>query len=70
MDMSESRVHTALAGGASDRRFSKYYANELARWQNYEYKVLDADSWKLGPAAATRHGEAGELQRPAESRRG
>jgi penicillin amidase len=40
-DLSETTAYTALAGGASDRRFSRYYLSDLLRWQRYEYKVLD-----------------------------
>jgi penicillin amidase len=40
-DLAESHAHTALAGGPSDRRFSKWYTTDISRWLNYEYKVLD-----------------------------
>ncbi len=31
-DFGEAAAHTALAGGPSDRRFSRWYASDLARW--------------------------------------
>jgi len=31
-DFAEPAAHTALAGGSSDRRFSRWYANEIADW--------------------------------------
>ena len=39
-DLGDGTAHTALAGGPSDRRFSPYYATDIERWQQYEYKVL------------------------------
>lgn len=43
-DLSQHTAHTSLAGGPSDRRFSRYYLSDLARWQRYEYKLLDGDA--------------------------
>ncbi len=40
-DLAESHAHTVLAGGPSDRRFSKWYTTDISRWLNYEYKVVD-----------------------------
>ncbi|MEN8233831.1 MAG: penicillin acylase family protein [Actinomycetota bacterium] len=40
VDMGRPGVVTALAGGPSDRRFSKWYTSDLERWQNGEYKQL------------------------------
>ena len=40
-DLAGAQVHTALAGGPSDRRFSKWYATDILRWLNYGYKMLD-----------------------------
>jgi len=39
-DLSGDEMHTTLAGGASDRRFSKWYANEIDDWLKGRYKVL------------------------------
>jgi penicillin amidase len=39
-DMAKPEVHTALVGGPSDRRFSKWYVSDLARWQRGELKRL------------------------------
>ncbi|MEA2024137.1 MAG: penicillin acylase family protein [Actinomycetota bacterium] len=40
VDMGEDGLLTALAGGPSDRRFSKWYTSDLERWQRGEYKDL------------------------------
>ncbi len=40
-DLAETQAHTVLAGGPSDRRFSKWYTTDVSRWLNYEYKVLE-----------------------------
>ena len=39
-DFATTEAHTALAGGASDKRFSKFYSNDLENWYNFNYKVL------------------------------
>jgi penicillin amidase len=39
-DMAESRLHSTLAGGPSDRRFSKWYVADLANWQDGRYKTI------------------------------
>jgi penicillin amidase len=39
-DMGEDVLYTSIAGGPSDRRFSKLYTSELKRWQQGEYKQL------------------------------
>jgi penicillin amidase len=39
-DMAEDAVHTALVGGPSDRRFSKWYASDVDRWCRGELKTL------------------------------
>jgi len=39
-DMSEESVFTNISGGASDRRFSKYYANDFKNWQSGKYKKI------------------------------
>ncbi len=40
VDMGQPGLRTALAGGPSDRRFSKWYTSDLERWQRGEYKDL------------------------------
>ncbi len=40
VDMGQPGSQTALAGGPSDRRFSKWYTSDLERWKNGEYKSL------------------------------
>ncbi|MCZ7529017.1 MAG: penicillin acylase family protein [Acidimicrobiia bacterium] len=40
-DMGRSEIHTSLAGGPSDRRFSKWYTSDLERWKRSEYKVQE-----------------------------
>jgi penicillin amidase len=39
-DMSEPHLHTCLAGGPSDNRFSKWYRNGVEPWQQGRLKVL------------------------------
>jgi penicillin amidase len=39
-DLSKDEAHTNLAGGPSDRRFSKWYCSDLENWLNEKYKVL------------------------------
>jgi penicillin amidase len=39
-DMAHDEVHTNLAGGPSDRRFSKWYGSDLDDWLQGKYKVL------------------------------
>ncbi len=39
-DMGVDETHTVLAGGVSDRRFSKYYTSDVENWLNYRYKTL------------------------------
>lgn len=40
-DFAESGIHSNIAGGPSDRRFSKWYCSELENWVNGDYKKLD-----------------------------
>ncbi len=40
-DMSTDEIHTNLAGGPSDRRFSKWYCSDLENWINGRYKKID-----------------------------
>mgnify|MGYP003772908435 CR=1 FL=1 len=39
-DLADDVSETALAGGPSDRRFSRWYATDLARWLAFERKPL------------------------------
>ncbi len=39
-DLATDVSETALAGGPSDRRFSRWYATDLARWLAFERKTL------------------------------
>lgn len=41
-DLGQAHVHTSLAGGPSDRRFSRWYTRDLARWQAGTYKKVGA----------------------------
>ena len=42
-DLAEDRARTALAGGPSARRFSKWYTTDVQRWLDGRYKTLTAD---------------------------
>jgi penicillin amidase len=39
IDLAEEVIHSNLAGGPSDNRFSKWYVSDLENWLNYRYKV-------------------------------
>lgn len=39
IDMSEERVFSNMAGGPSDRRFSKWYVSDLQNWIDGKYKI-------------------------------
>jgi penicillin amidase len=39
-DLGTDEMHTVLAGGVSDRRFSRWYTSDLRRWLRGEYKRL------------------------------
>jgi len=39
-DLSNQELRTNLAGGPSDRRFSKWYTSDLQNWLSGNYKVL------------------------------
>jgi penicillin G amidase len=39
-DLGTQEIHTVLAGGPSDRRFSKHYKTDIENWLNFKYKVL------------------------------
>jgi penicillin amidase len=40
-DLGTDTVHTALAGGPSGRRFSRWYKTDIERWLRGRYKKLD-----------------------------
>ena len=40
LDLGEDAAHTNLAGGPSDRRFSKWYNSDTQNWLNRTYKKL------------------------------
>ena len=42
-DFSRNAIFTNLAGGPSDRRFSKWYASDLENWKTGNYKRLGPD---------------------------
>lgn len=42
-DMAETVLCSNLAGGPSDRRFSKWYVSDLANWQAGRYKTVSPD---------------------------
>jgi len=46
-DLSTGDLYTNLAGGPSDRRFSKWYASDLDNWAAGRYKQLTADAEKV-----------------------
>jgi penicillin amidase len=48
-DLAADEVQTTLAGGVSDRPFSKWYANGLADWVGGLYKTLSSKSADLEP---------------------
>lgn len=39
-DFAKDELHTNLAGGPSDRRFSKWYCSDLKNWLAGKYKIL------------------------------
>ena len=45
-DLSEEHCHTNMAGGPSDRRFSKWYCSELDNWMNGKYKIITPNPQK------------------------
>ncbi|WP_164848290.1 penicillin acylase family protein [Halobacteriovorax sp. HLS] len=40
-DLGDTKSYTVLAGGVSDRRFSKLYTSEVEMWLNYKYKSVE-----------------------------
>lgn len=45
-DLAQENVYTNLAGGPSDRRFSKWYCSDLDNWINGRYKRLGTHTEK------------------------
>ena len=43
-DFAEGKLYSNLAGGPSDRRFSKWYCSDLENWINGNYKEVSAES--------------------------
>jgi penicillin amidase len=43
VDMAENEIHTNMAGGPSDRRFSKWYCSDLKNWETGVYKQVSFD---------------------------
>jgi penicillin amidase len=41
--MGTDELHSNMAGGPSDRRFSRWYTSDLTRWIANEYKTLRPD---------------------------
>jgi penicillin amidase len=44
VDVGERGIHSVLAGGHSDRRFSRWYDSDLARWLAGELKEVMAEA--------------------------
>jgi len=42
-DFAEDALYTNLAGGPSDRRFSKWYCNDLENWLGGKYKTVSVE---------------------------
>jgi hypothetical protein len=53
-DLGEAAAHTSLAGGPSDRRFSRWYASEVASWLAGRAKRLAPRAESLPPPAVER----------------
>jgi penicillin amidase len=43
-DLGTDESHTVLAGGPSGRPFSKWYASDVKRWLDFEYKTLRGEN--------------------------
>ncbi len=43
-DMAEETLRSNLAGGPSDRRFSRWYVSDLANWQKGRYKTISPET--------------------------
>jgi len=51
-DFAEEETYTNMAGGPSDRRFSKWYTSDLQNWLDGNYKVVRADPVDGGNTAS------------------
>ncbi len=49
-DLGEEKIHSNLAGGPSDNRFSKWYVSDLENWAHYRYKVTKPGGASEGDA--------------------
>lgn len=49
IELGSDEIHTNIAGGPSDRRFSKWYCSDLENWKTGKYKRVDfrSDQAKL-----------------------
>ncbi len=46
IDLSTDEMNTNMAGGPSDRRFSKWYCSDLENWVSGKYKTITANAEK------------------------
>ena len=46
IDLSTDEMNTNMAGGPSDRRFSKWYCSDLENWKSGKYKTLEVNAKK------------------------
>jgi penicillin amidase len=49
VDLASDEIRSSLAGGPSDRRFSRWYASELADWLAGRYKRICLDPARRNP---------------------
>ncbi len=64
-ELAENGLHTNLVGGPSDRRFSRWYCNDVERWLAGDYKPVGP--WPGGAAASVRDSRGAPLVPPAAS---
>jgi len=67
-DLGEPAARTTLAGGPSDRRFSRWYKSEVGDWLEGRFKTLTPETTLVGGAGGRRRRRAG-TRRGAASRR-
>ncbi len=60
-DFGEPAAHTTLAGGPSDRRFSRWYTSEIGDWLDGRFKTLTPDI--RAPAGSRPHHRAQSAER-------
>lgn len=46
IDLSTDEINTNMAGGPSDRRFSKWYCSDLENWISGKYKTIAVNAEK------------------------